>query len=65
MASLTSTASGTAKALTTSVSGISIVLSASLNFLWGMINAIQVISMLPNFNNLQFPANAAAFFAFI
>ena len=65
MDSLTSTASATAKALTGIDLVINILLSASLNYVWGMINAIQVITMLPNFNNLQFPANAAGFFTYI
>jgi len=41
-----------------------VILSASLSKLWGMINALQIISQLPNFN-LKMPANAEEFFIFI
>ena len=37
----------------------SFVLSASLNQLWGMINAHQMMVYLPMLPNLKYPANAA------
>ena len=39
-------------------------LSASLNYLWAMINTQQIILMMPLFN-LALPANAALFFGFL
>jgi len=41
-----------------------VVLSASLSLLWGMINALQIISHLPYFN-IMMPANAQDFYNFL
>jgi hypothetical protein len=41
-----------------------LLLSASLSLLWGMINTMQIIGNMPNFN-LFIPANVESFFTFI
>jgi hypothetical protein len=59
---------GTAKgAMSTMMYGnlaVNILMSASLQMLWGMINVMQLIVKFPLLN-IQFPQNAAAFYSFI
>lgn len=43
---------------------LNLILAASLNYLWGMINTLQLIAHVPLFK-LQFPANAAFMYSFI
>mmetsp|Transcript_42755 Transcript_42755/g.41107 ORF Transcript_42755/g.41107 Transcript_42755/m.41107 type:complete len:105 (-) Transcript_42755:753-1067(-) len=43
---------------------LNIFLSSSLSFLWGMINALQIIVNIPLFT-ISFPANAKMFYSFI
>jgi len=41
-----------------------LMMSGSLSLLWGMINALQIISHLPYFN-VYMPANAQIFYTFM
>jgi len=43
---------------------VNIVMSASLQMLWGMINVMQIIVKMPLLN-ITFPQNAATFYTFI
>ena len=43
---------------------INIALATSLSYLWGLINAIQIISYLPEFNTMV-PANVVSFYSFL
>ena len=43
---------------------VNLVMSASLNMLWGMVNVLQLIVKMPLLN-ITFPQNAAVFYTFI
>jgi len=43
---------------------INIALSSSLNLLWGLVNALQLIVCIPLFN-INFPGNAQIFFSML
>jgi len=43
---------------------VNLVMSASLQMLWGMINVMQLIVKMPLLN-ITFPQNAATFYTFI
>lgn len=43
---------------------LNLMLSTSMNLLWGMINALQIIGNMPKFN-LYVPANVLEFYTFI
>jgi len=56
---------GTAMTATVVVSvTINFLLSASLSFLWGMLNTLQLIVHLPLFS-IVFPSNAVTFYSYI
>ena len=57
----TSSAQSASKTVAVGAFVINLVLSASLQLLWGMINALQIIGNLPLFN-LYIPASAQVFF---
>lgn len=57
----TEAAATATKSILQSMGVLNIFLSASLNLLWGMVNALQIISHLPYFN-VAMPANVIDFF---
>jgi hypothetical protein len=58
---VTSSAQSASKTVAVGTFVLNIVLSASLQLLWGMINALQIIGNLPLFN-VYMPASAQVFF---